>query len=277
MKNILLPTDFSKNSKNAVAFALEFFKGNSCNFYFLNVQKSGEFILDDVMSGSPGSSVYQVILQDNKKRLKEFMVPFQEKYTREDYEFLPYVDFDALTDSIQQLMDSEKIDLIVMGTNGATGAKEVLFGSNTLQVIRNIDCPLLAIPEKATFEKLESVLFTAKSCKEISHEKAQPLKKILELFHPQLHLLKIKEARPVSKHNCGSCLAESLQGTQFKSHTLSGIPTPIAIDAFTQLFPVELHATFIERETFLERFLYGTNTAKISYGTSVPLLILHKG
>ncbi len=276
MKNILLPTDFSENSKNAVVFALEFFKGNSCNFYFLNVQKTTDFIMDDVMSGAPGSSVDEVILQDNKKQLKEFMVPFQEKYTREAYKFLPFVDFDALTHSIQQLMGSENIDLIVMGTNGATGAKEVLFGSNTLQVIRNIDCPLLVIPENVTFEKMESVLFTVKSCKEMSHEKTKPFKQILELFHPQLHLLKIKEARQETKHNCDSCLVDSLQEIQFESHTLSGIPTPIAIDAFIQLIPVDLHATFVESETFLERFLFGTNTAQISYGTRVPLLILHK-
>ena len=276
MKNILLPTDFSENSKNAVVYAMELFKGHACKFYFLNVQKTEEFVMDDVMSRSPGSSVFEVILQDNKKRLKEFLVPLEEKYTKENFEFLPFVDYDSLTDSIKQLMASESIDLIVMGTNGATGAKEVLFGSNTLKVIRKVDCPVLAIPEHASFEKLETILFTASSCKDIKHESARPLKEILDLFTPQLHLLKIKERKEESKHNCGSCLVDTLKRTQYKSYTLYGIPTPIAIDAFVQLIPVDLHATFIERETFLERFLFGTNTAKISYGTRVPLLILHK-
>lgn len=276
MKNILLPTDFSENSKNAVVYAMELFKGHTCKFYFLNVQKTAEFIMDDVMSGSPGSSVYEVILQDNKKQLKEFLVPLKEKYTQENYEFLPFVDYDSLTDSIKQLMASQSIDLIVMGTNGATGAKEVLFGSNTLKVIRKIDCPVLAIPEHATFEKLETVLFTASSFEDIKHKGARPLKEILDLFTPQLYLLKIKDSKEESKHDHDKCLVDTLEETQYKLYTLKGIPTPIAIDAFIQLIPVDLHATFIKRETFLDRFLFGTNTAKISYGTRVPLLILHK-
>jgi len=276
MKHILLPTDFSENSKNAILYAMELFRGNTCEFYFLNVQKPSEFVLDDVMSAEPGTSVYQAILKDNKQQLKEFIIPIKEKYQTEDYTFLLYVDYDVLTDSINQLKQTKTIDLIVMGTNGATGAEEVLFGSNTLKVIRKVDSPLLAIPQDYTYKKIESVVFTARSCKDIKHEAAQPLKELVKLTNAQLQILKIKGQAAKNNHNCGSCLVDAMNGFDYESHTLYGIPEPIAIDTFVQLMKSGLHAMFVERETFLDRFFFGNNTAKISYSTRVPLLVLHK-
>lgn len=277
MKHILLPTDFSANSKNAIQYALELFKGNSSTFYFLNVQKTSEFVLDDVMAAKPGSSVYQAILKDNKEQLKEFIAPFKDHYGKEDYDFKLYVDYDNLTDSIKQMLKAETIDLIVMGSNGATGASEILFGSNTLQTIRKIDCPLLVIPQDHKFKEIRSVVFTARSCKDIRHENAQPLKELIGLTNAQLHVLKIKEAaKPGPAHECGSCLIDTLKGVDYTSHTLRGLSEDVAIDAFVQLMKSDLHSMFVERESFLERFFQGNSTARISYATQVPLLVLHK-
>ena len=51
------------------------------------------------------------------------------------------------------------MDLIVMGTKGASGLKEVLFGSNTVHVIKNAKCPVLAVPSEFVFESPREILF----------------------------------------------------------------------------------------------------------------------
>jgi len=124
MMNILLPTDFSENSKNAIAYALDFCKGAACSFFFLNVQKQSEFILDDFYTAPTDASINRAILTDNKKELEEFVAIFQEAYEDEDFEFTSQVDFDKITASINQAIEINKIDLIIMGTNGATGASK---------------------------------------------------------------------------------------------------------------------------------------------------------
>ena len=55
MENILLPTDFSANSRAAIEYAFQLFKGAGKSFYFLNVQKSSEFITDDLIDSSAGT------------------------------------------------------------------------------------------------------------------------------------------------------------------------------------------------------------------------------
>ncbi|KAA3620515.1 MAG: universal stress protein, partial [Flavobacterium sp.] len=54
MKKILLPTDFSPNSLHAIDYAMNFFKGNKAHFVLLNIQKSSEYITDDLMAAGPG-------------------------------------------------------------------------------------------------------------------------------------------------------------------------------------------------------------------------------
>lgn len=277
MKNILLPTDFSVNSKNAIRYALELFKGTSVCFFILNVQKTSEFVLDDLMTADPGSSVYQAILKDNKQELQKFFSPLKEQYSKEDYKFKLYVNYDNLTASIGQMIKAESIDLIVMGTNGATGASEVLFGSNTLNTIRKIDCPLLVIPQDYAFKEIKSVVFTASSYKDIEHDRADPLKTLIRLTGAQLHILEILEENSLEEvHNSDAGLTGTSEGLDFISHTIRGLPEYAAISAFIQLMKSDLHALFIERETFLERFFQGNKAARISYGSKVPLLVLHK-
>ncbi|MEM7187417.1 MAG: universal stress protein [Bacteroidota bacterium] len=277
MKNILLPTDFSDNSHNAIQYAMELFRGTQTCFHFLNVHKAGEFVLDNLMTAAPGSSLHQAVLKDSKKQLQEFVAHFKEVYRSENFEFKLFVDYDTLTHSVEQMIRHEAIDLIVMGTNGATGAGEVLFGSNTLHIIRNIDSPLLVIPQNYNYKPIGSVVFTARKCKDVRDERAEPLIELLRSTGAELHILKIK-GNETSKqtHNCGACLVDALAGLNHTSHTLTGVPEHFAVSAFIQLNNPGLHAMFVERESFLDRFFHGNCTAKISLGTHIPLLVLHK-
>lgn len=49
-------------------------------------------------------------------------------------------------------MKEQKIDLVVMGTKGASGVTEILIGSNTADVIEKCHCPVLAIPAESDFK-----------------------------------------------------------------------------------------------------------------------------
>ncbi|MAN60123.1 MAG: universal stress protein, UspA family [Flavobacteriaceae bacterium] len=276
--NILLPTDFSENSKNAIRYALDFFKGHSCTFYFLNVQKAHEYVTGDILSASPKSSVYDAIMADNKAALTDFMKAFEKAYANQEFTFQAKVDFDNFVDAINQAVSLYDIDLIVMGTNGATNANEVLFGSNTLTVIREVDCPLLAIPEAISFQPVKSVLFSLHHGDDLQKEVMEPLFRLLKLHgSPHVQVLDIDDdaiANPTEEedHN----IATVFSGTDHSFHALTGIPTAVAIDAFVQLFHPGLHAMFVVRESFLERFVFGSEISQVSYETRVPLVVLHR-
>lgn len=276
MKHILLPTDFSENSKNAMNYAMQLFKGETCHFYVLNVQKSSEYITDDLLTAGASASIYSAIAHDNKKQLKTLLETFKTNYPESNYHWHSLFDFDNFVDAVNQVIDTKDIDLIVMGTNGATGASETLFGSNTLRVVRKVNCPVLIIPEGYTFSELSSILFSTTHCKELKQEAVETLKYFTQTHDAMLHILNIYLNRNEPNHENDQYLSGVLEDIVYKDYTMKGIPVPFAVESFEQLIPVEMHVMFAPKETFLDRFLFGSDTTRISYRSNVPLLFLHR-
>lgn len=278
MKNILLPTDFSENSLNAIHYALEFLKGNSCNFYILNVQKSSDFLSADLVAAAPEASVYEAITNDNKKDLKELIKSLKLQFLQEDFTYKPVFDFDNLVHAINETLATHKIDLIVMGTNGTTNAREILFGSNTIRVIRKIKCPVLVIPESFKFSKIENVLFSTFRSEDFNTAGITILKEIISRHQPKVTVMELNN-NPITTEDKkdDTRVRKVFKDIKYNFSVVNRIPAAMAISTVTQLLHIDLHAMFLdEEESFLERFIFGSERTKMSYASNVPLLILHK-
>ncbi|PHR13162.1 MAG: universal stress protein, UspA family [Aequorivita sp.] len=275
MKNILLPTDFSKNSRNAIRYALKFFEAEKCTFHILNSQKTSGYITADVLYGAPGASVYEGILNDNKKELEK-MVQYCESISEgEEFTFVPKIDFDNIVDAVNQAVALNNIDLIIMGSNGATGAAEVIFGSNTLKIIRNVDCPVIVIPEGFVFEKINSVLLSLNYQYDLANKSLNIISEIVKKHNASLKILEIEE-ESIELSSQRNHTEEVFKEIGFERFSIKNIPASMAINAFEQLIPVQLHAMIVERKNFIDRFIFGSETSKINYGSLVPLLVLHE-
>jgi|GEM_PF-1902504 len=146
MKNILLPTDFSENAKVAADFTVNLFCGlpmslNLYHFYGLHHSTGSMLIsIDDLL---------QKDAQDSMKievdRIVEFCggeVDIRSKNLN-----------GKLTDFISEIVKNNKIDMIAMGTQGSSGFKKDLFGSNTTQILNTVKAPVLVIPTNSHFER----------------------------------------------------------------------------------------------------------------------------
>ncbi len=278
MKNILLPTDFSENSLSAINYALAFFKGTSCNFYILNVQKSSDFLSADLVSAAPEASVYEAITNDNKKELKNLISSLILQFSQENYTYKPVFDFDNLVNAINETLAAHKIDLIIMGANGSTNAREILFGSNTIRVIRNVKCPLFVIPDSYKFSEIGNVLFSTFKSEDFNSAGIKILKEIINMYQPKVSVIELNNNPITSKLKKDDARVKRvLKDINYTFSIVNKIPAAMAISTVTQLLHIDLHAMFLdEKETFLERFIFGSEKTKMSYATSVPLLILHK-
>lgn len=272
MKNILLLTDFSRNSVNAIDYALNFFKNDMCRFYVFYVHKMGSFTTDDLMLSSENSSIYESIIEGPKNQIKELIKGFDKKFNSK-HRFEAIVDFDDFTDAINQTIKSKEIDLIVMGSNGKTGAKEIIFGSNTLNVIRKVNCTTLVIPENYSHELNNEILLPL-DCTETLHGKGiLVLKEFIKTYDLNLYVLRVN----LDKNNCEYNFYDqsNLTNILHKYFVINQVPVHYATSSFVQLFGIGLTAIIVQKESFFERFIYGSSAIKISNSLNSPLLILH--
>lgn len=276
MKNILLLTDFSENAFNALAYALHLFKDNKCEFFILNVQKTSNYITADLINTSSDESLYSHIINDHKAQLTEIINRLK-TISNHVHSITPLVAFDDFTTAVNKVVNARRIELIVMGTNGATGAKEVILGSNALQVIRNLTCPVIVVPEGFKFKGIHNSMFCMEYRKDFDEGSLRPFIDLLNIHQPQLHIIEINNKvegdikdRTIGKEK----LLQKFSDFPCHYYSINQLPVWMVIQTATQLLKNDLNAVFVEKETFLERLFSGSEISTLTYETRVPLLFL---
>ncbi|MCX7551742.1 universal stress protein [Xanthomarina sp. F2636L] len=276
MKQILLLTDFSKNSKNAINYALALFENEACHFTILHIPTKSVYTTSDLMSAG-NKSIYDSLVKKAKHKLEKFVKTLETASLNKNTTFEPVVDYDTLTDSVNQIINKNKIDLIVMGTNGATGAKEVIFGSNTINVIRKVDCSTLVVPKGFLYKKPESIFLPLDMLDSLNSHAFLKLKNYIKQFNTSLNILRInpKDDTSIEVEKDQEYIQTHLKHVTHSYQLVKNMATHDAVDNYLQTQDIDLMALLVQKETAFERFLTGSETKKISQDLKVPLLILH--
>ena len=276
MKNILLLTDFSINSINAIRYALQLFEDDICNFFLLNTQSPATYISDDlILAGN--QSIYNSIVEKTKHKLAKLIVKLESEFENDKFNYEMLVDYDELTEAINQIKESKSIDLIVMGSNGVTGAKEVVFGSNTINVIRKVIIPTLVVPEGFNYRIPKEILLPLDVKDSLSGAAFKDVIKFTKRFGKKLHVLRIlpnnEDSEEASKDQ--KTIKSFLTDRKLEYHKITNVPMNYAVDNYTQSHPIDLTTLLVQKESLFERFFLGSPTTQISNNIRVPLLIFH--
>lgn len=147
MKKILVPTDFSEHAEHALKVAAQIARKNNSEIYLLHMLELPSHISDDGIgeSNAVGSSagVPEVMFFMEKTRER-----FEEVLNAPYLEGIPVVEaiqFDRAFEGIIKQSKKHNIDLIIMGSHGASGFREMFIGSNTEKVVRTSNIPVLVI------------------------------------------------------------------------------------------------------------------------------------
>ncbi len=161
MKKILVPVDFSSASQAAFRVACQLAKKTEATVFLLNVNEMAAATLPIAEYTYVGSALAEAEANYGSQisdRFNAFKVGanFEEDFGEVELVFV--VKEGLLTPTITKMVEEDEMDIIVMGSLGASGWKEALIGSNTEKVIRYAPCPVLVIPEGVNELNLEKVV-----------------------------------------------------------------------------------------------------------------------
>jgi nucleotide-binding universal stress UspA family protein len=278
MKKILLPTDFSETARNALEYALNFFKGETCVFYLLNIYPTGKYTTGDLWQASEDESVYDSLLLDKKIKLDVLIDQLEQEYQGKNYSFKGIADYDELTDAINQVVESNKINFIVMGTEGTKGLKEMVFGTHTQEVIRKVDCPILVVPKGIVFKGFKKILLTLDHDDKFNPSAIEPLVRLIDKHKVSLDILRMKKenANPDDLVKEEKRIERSFKGTNPKIHMITEVQTIDAINSLVQIMGIDMNVISAKKELFLDRVLSGSSVSNIINRSRIPLLVLHE-
>lgn len=154
MKKILVPTDFSEYAGNAVDFAIQTAKILPAEITLLHSYEINSSLYTDYMGVN--KQFNQTILNDAKEKLATLKKDIEEK---NGMVVNTSISTESLQDAIIKSTEEEKFDFMVMGTLGASGIKEKLWGSRTATAISKSKIPVIAIPDEYEWKKPQQILF----------------------------------------------------------------------------------------------------------------------
>ena len=190
MKKILVPTDFSDQSKIALDFAAELAKKTKAVIKLIHVFEypvaTTYAAMDvggvDILQGED----LREKMAENKARLdslvEEVGVPgiLIEKDIKVGNPFV----------NISTELKQEDVDMVVMGTRGTSGIEEVFIGSNTEKVVRHAKCPVISLKERISVDDIKSIVF-ASNFKDEEPNLVDHLKKLQTLFNADIHFVRV--------------------------------------------------------------------------------------
>lgn len=269
MMNILLPTDFSDNSRNAAAYALQFFKDIPCNFYLLHV-----------ISVPPEelSTGYATMSSEIKKKFNELLQWLETQKTNPNHQFHVCFKVDYLIEAVRAKVAEKKIDLILMGTKGSTNQQGVVIGQNTSDVMRKVKCPVLAISEHATFKEHKEILFPTDYKIHYGNRMLRTLLNLASLSNANVRILEI-----FNSENEPS--AEQIENREFLQDSFSPkVPSLQTYYASREHNPkkifvlnrnVDMIVLAAKNLNLCQKFLQNDQDDNIPFINQLPLLVLH--
>ena len=276
MKKILLPTDFSDNSWNAIKYALQLFKDEACTFYLLNAYTPIIYHVEYVLVSPAEFGLGDAIRETALKGLEDIKNRIKEEFNNPNHSFECIAAFNTLIPEIKEIVEEKVIDLVVMGTKGATGATEILFGSNTVHVIKYVKCPVLAIPDNFDFEKPEEILFPSDYEVDFQDDQIQPIVDIASAHHSRVNILNVSYGYDLSEnqeHNRQK-LEVYFKKTAHLFHSVSNKDVPEAITDFQLKSIVNLLVMINNKHSFFENLFFKPIINQIGFHLNVPLLVI---
>ena len=276
MNSILIPTDFSENAMNAIRFALEFFKYDTPEFYFLHVYEDEVYNNHELLEEDSFDEVLNMVSNQSQLKLESLLKEVETLAPHTRYKYHIISAYNSLIDEVDTLVIGKNIDLIVMGTKGETSNKSFAFGSNTLQVLKYVSCPVLAIPESYTYSEPKHVLFPTNYLIPYRRRELNLLSKMVSPFRPVIDMLYISKSKTLSRRQEDNrhFLESELSENELNFTTLASKDITQTIYEYVENHNTDLLVMVNTRHSFLEDMLYRCKVDDICLHSRIPFLAL---
>lgn len=276
MKKILVATDFSPIADQAFLYAAH-----------LAAHWQAKLILGHVMSPSPflahspGDLIDQS-LKDMRHQIEEHLQQVEEQLPAEirsaitcDYE----VREGLVLDQLEDMTDVLKVDLLVMGTHGKTGWREVLMGTHAAAMIGRLDVPLLLVPPKADYKSLQHVVY-AIDYHDVPDEELSQLRQWMSAFDAKLTLLHVDQDEDEVAEDQLFALRNTVAAFD-EVDTVSyafieGKDALLAINDWAEEADADLLIVKHRNQNFFQQLVHKSLSRELSQYTSLPLLVIQQ-
>lgn len=186
MKKILVPCDFSEQAVNAFRFAFDIATQAKGEIHLINVVEV-PVLHDSVLM--PVMAFEEALFKELREKAEKQFKKIIDKYAAGKVKVESKVIFGPVSRMLFDYIEEKGIDLVVMGTKGASGVREVLIGSNAEKMVRNSPVPVMAIKKYVKGTSIKNIVFPNTLNTENQEDLVLKVKALQNFFKATLHIV----------------------------------------------------------------------------------------
>lgn len=277
MNKILFPTDFSDAAQNAFLYALQLADKFGAQIITLHAYELPQ--LSDIELSPALQKFYDNMDLYEFESYRDSIPPLVETARAHGFDQVEMQHVLKQGDpesAILEVAVNDAIDLIVMGTTGARGIKEIFMGSTAGEVMENAPCPVLGVPEKASFDGALDHIAFATNFQEEEQLTLHLLQKMFAPFDPTIHCLNVdlSHTEEYSKR-MDKFSAAFTDNPKMEFHVLEGTDIYDALTTSMEASKIDLLAMVTHKRNFLQELFHFSKTKQMIYHSHIPVLALH--
>ncbi|MGE0590296.1 MAG: universal stress protein [Cyclobacteriaceae bacterium] len=266
---ILILTDFSDLSRIAINYGLKMAGKLEAEYTILNVVRLDGVPKSHLKLKQIERSLFTIAEEEGAKLVAEANSTLKGKAKVS----FKAVKSHTVADTVRRFAEANKINLVIMGSRGASKLKKVVLGGTTVSVIDICNAPVLAIPEKAEFTNFKNVVY-ASDLKNVQKE-LDTIIPFARVFDSTIHMVHVVEAinKTVdAKREEVQRLVDKANYNKIKLEIVIDEDVPLAIDNYIKDKKAELLTTFTHELNLFEKIFARSVTRKLAYQGNIPLL-----
>lgn len=276
MKRILLPTDFSENAYNAISYAVQLYRDIECEFYILHTYTPATISSGSMMDTHTVLAIYEIEKETANSNLKALKEKIEKTFHNANHTFITISAFNLLIPEMKELIEENNINLAIMGTKGATGAKEVFLGTHTMYAIKKLKIPVIAVPSDFKYQKPKDILFPTDYKIKKSNRYLELVRAICEEHNSKLHFLNAYYHLPLQEKQkrVKVFLDAFFIDNAHQFHIEEDEDLIDLIEAFESKNKINFLVMIHNKHSFFENLLFRPVINKMVYHTNVPFLVI---
>jgi nucleotide-binding universal stress UspA family protein len=262
MKTVVIPVDFSETSLNTAQYAVKMLSG----------QKDISLVLFHVYEKASEEEEAYMKLDKLKLELENPGNANISSHAEMNDDF---------PDALSRFCRHWTASLVVMGLTGKSKLKKIFLTSKTLKIVEMNPCPVMVIPPDADISRgIKNVALTSDFNDVEKSTPVQPIRQVLELFKPHLHIVNVNSDHYVS-------LTEKYLGEREKMADMFADFSPEfffigtfdfheTINRFVKDKKIDMVITIPRSHSFIGNLFKSSATKKLVFESTVPILTAHE-
>jgi nucleotide-binding universal stress UspA family protein len=279
MKTLLVPTDFSSVSVNALNYAVDMAQAINAGLVLLHVYNVPVSFTD-----VPVEPVNTVTIEEVKRSSEERLEELKRNLvtvTSGKIEILTESRLGEPVDELQQFCKSVNPMAIVMGSHGATGFERMIMGSTTLNAIRHLKCPVVVVPPGTTYHGIRKIGLACDFDNVVQSTPVEYIKNIVREFGADLYVLNVQSEKE-AEGNWGEPIMDTayldamLEDVKPSYIQLTGKDVVESINNFAEKNNLDLVMVIPKKHRFIDSLFHKSQSRELITHAHIPIVSIHE-